>query len=102
MVIIERGDQTWGAHVPDLPGCVAVAETRAEVVGLIREATGLHIEALKSEGAPIPDSRSEVEMVEVGLSETAEHPANPVRRPLSCSCSPGVPYRTPTCSIPRP
>ena len=24
MVVVERGETSWGAHVPDLPGCVAV------------------------------------------------------------------------------
>ena len=47
MVVIERGESSWGAHVPDLPGCVAVGETRDEVVDLIREAIALHIDGLK-------------------------------------------------------
>ena len=38
MVVVERGETSWGAHVPDLPGCVAVGETREEVLRLIREA----------------------------------------------------------------
>ena len=37
-VVIERGPTSYGAHVPDLPGCVAAAETKAEVCELIREA----------------------------------------------------------------
>lgn len=28
MVVVERGETSCGAHVPDLPGCVAVGETR--------------------------------------------------------------------------
>jgi predicted RNase H-like HicB family nuclease len=36
MVVIERGGASWGAHVPDLPGCVAVGETRDEALRLIR------------------------------------------------------------------
>jgi hypothetical protein len=47
MVVIERGDTSWGAHVPDLPGCVAVGETRAEVLRLIREAIELRIDELR-------------------------------------------------------
>jgi predicted RNase H-like HicB family nuclease len=30
-VVIEEGPTSYGAYVPDLPGCVAVAETLAEV-----------------------------------------------------------------------
>ena len=31
MVVVERGQTSWGAHVPDLPGCVALGETREGV-----------------------------------------------------------------------
>ena len=65
MVIVERGDSSWGAHVPDLPGCIAVGETRAEVLDLIREAINLHIDGLKREGLPVPRPSSEGEFVEV-------------------------------------
>jgi hypothetical protein len=39
--VVERGEASWGAHVPDLPGCVAIGETRADVLRLIREAMEL-------------------------------------------------------------
>ena len=38
VVIIEKGENNFGAYVPDLPGCVAVAKTREELLRLIREA----------------------------------------------------------------
>ena len=38
--------------MPDLPGCIAVGETRQEVVQLIREAMDLHTEGLKKDGLP--------------------------------------------------
>ena len=65
MVVIERGESSWGAHVPDLPGCAAVGETRDEVVGLIREAIALHIDALRPDGLPVPKPTSEGEFVDV-------------------------------------
>jgi predicted RNase H-like HicB family nuclease len=68
MVVIERGDTSWGAHVPDLPGCVAVGETRADVLRLIREAIELHIDGLRREGLPVPAPSSEGEIVEVGAA----------------------------------
>jgi predicted RNase H-like HicB family nuclease len=43
-VVIERNDTGFGAYVPDLPGCVAVAESEAEVRQLIEEAIELHLE----------------------------------------------------------
>jgi predicted RNase H-like HicB family nuclease len=62
LVVVEHGKEGWGAHVPDLPGCIAVGETREEVLGLIREATAFHIEGLleAGEAAPIPSSEGEV------------------------------------------
>ena len=68
MVVIERGDTSWGAHVPDLPGCIAVGETRAEVLRLIREAIELHIDRLRQDGLPVPAPSSEGEIVEVGAA----------------------------------
>lgn len=65
MVVIERGETSWGAHVPDLPGCVAVGETREEVRRLIREAIEFHIDGLREEGLPVPAPTSEGEFVEV-------------------------------------
>ena len=65
MAVIERGESSWGAHVPDLPGCAAAGETRDEVVALIREAIEFHIEALKRDGLPVPAPVSEGEFIEV-------------------------------------
>ena len=65
MVVIERGEKSWGAQVPDLPGCIAVAETRDEVLQLIREAIDIHIEGLRQDGLPVPLPSSEGEFVEV-------------------------------------
>lgn len=68
MVVIERGETSWGAYVPDLPGCVAVGETREEVLQLIREAIEFHIQSLKKDGLPLPPPSSEGEFVEVGVA----------------------------------
>ena len=68
MVVIERGETSWGAHVPDLPGCVAVGATREEVLQLIREAIEFHIDGLKEDGLPVPTASSEGEVVEVGAA----------------------------------
>lgn len=57
-VVIEKGATSYGAYVPDLPGCVAAAETREEVSTLVREAIELYIEELKKDGLPIPEPRS--------------------------------------------
>ena len=68
MVVVERGETSWGAHVPDLPGCVAVGETREEVLRLIREAIEFHIDGLRQDGLPVPTPSSEGEFVEIGAA----------------------------------
>jgi len=65
VVIVEEGDNSFGAHVPDLPGCVAVAGTKQEVLKLIQEAIEFHLEGLREEGQPLPRPSSSVEYVEV-------------------------------------
>ena len=64
-VVVEEGETSFGAHVPDLPGCVAVAESRQEVLALIQEAIEFHLEGLREDGQPVPTPSSSVEYVEV-------------------------------------
>lgn len=54
LAIIEQDGGAWGAYVPDLPGCVAVGETRERVEELIAEAIASHIESLREHGEPVP------------------------------------------------
>lgn len=65
MVVIEKGSSSFGAYVPDLPGCVAVGETQVEVTELIHEAIEFHLEGMKENGLPIPEPLSTGEFVEV-------------------------------------
>lgn len=64
-VILERGDTSYGAYVPDLPGCVAVGTTEAEVLSLIREAIEFHLERMRKDGEPIPGPTCSAVTVEV-------------------------------------
>lgn len=65
MVVIEEGPASFGAYVPDLPGCIAAGESAEEVLQLIQEAIELHIEGLKEEGQPIPIPHSSSLFIEV-------------------------------------
>jgi len=65
MVIIEKGPDSWGAYIPDLPGCVAAGDSRVEVIQLIKEALEFHLEGLRADGTPIPEPNSEIAYVEV-------------------------------------
>ena len=65
LVVIEQGARSFGAYVPDLPGCVAAAESREEVATLIQQAIELHIEDLKAQGQQVPSPHSSSELVSV-------------------------------------
>lgn len=65
VVIIEKGESSYGAYVPDLPGCIAVGETRDEAMRLIREAIEFHLEGLREDGQQIPPPSSSIELVRV-------------------------------------
>jgi predicted RNase H-like HicB family nuclease len=64
-VVVDQGPTSFGAYVPDLPGCIAVGDTREEVLRLIREAIELHIVGLREDGLAVPSPSSTVEVVRV-------------------------------------
>ncbi len=66
-IVIEQGPTSVGAYVPDLPGCVAVGKSVAEVKRLIAEAIDFHLEGLKLSGSPIPEPTSIAEYVDANL-----------------------------------
>lgn len=65
LVVVEKGKSNFGAYVPDLPGCVAVGDSRREVLKLIREGIQLHLKALRDAGEAIPTPTSKSEIVKV-------------------------------------
>ena len=65
LVVVDKGKTSFGAYVPDLPGCVAAGESRREVRKLIREGIRLHIQALREAGEPVPAPISKSEVVKI-------------------------------------
>ena len=63
-IVIERANSNYSAYVPDLPGCVATAETVEDVEADIGEAIRLHIEGLLQDGLPVPEPTTIAEDVE--------------------------------------
>ena len=68
LVVVEEGATSFGAYVPDLPGCVAAGKTRDEVLALIREAIEFHLDGLRQDGQPIPAPSSSSEVVDVAAA----------------------------------
>jgi predicted RNase H-like HicB family nuclease len=54
-VIIELAeDGGYGAWSPDLPGCVALGDTRDECLSEMRVAIAFHLDGLREAGEPVP------------------------------------------------
>jgi predicted RNase H-like HicB family nuclease len=64
-IVIEHGPTSYGATVPDLPGCLAIGESLGEVQALIRAAIDEHVAFLRDEGQPVPVPVTQVEYVDV-------------------------------------
>lgn len=64
-VVIEKGEDNFSAYVPDLPGCVAAADTLEETEQLIREAIEMHIRGMREDGLEVPEPTSLAREVEV-------------------------------------
>ncbi len=64
-IVIERAPSNYSAYVPDLPGCVATGSTVDEVESEIRDAIAFHLDGLREDGLPVPESTSLCEYVEV-------------------------------------
>lgn len=65
VVVYERTPNNWAAYAPDVPGCVAVGDTREEVKQQITEAITFHLESLQEYGDPIPQPGEWTDVVEV-------------------------------------
>ena len=67
-VVIERTPNNYAAYVPDLPGCVATASTREELIVEIREAIAFHIEGMREDGEPIPEPQTTAAVVDATVA----------------------------------
>ncbi|MEI7866892.1 MAG: type II toxin-antitoxin system HicB family antitoxin [Candidatus Methylumidiphilus sp.] len=68
LVVIEEGSNSFGAYVPDLPGCVAVGESRMEVLQLIQEAIEFHLESIREDGLSVPLPHSYGEFFDISAN----------------------------------
>jgi len=65
LVVVEKGLTSFGAYVPDLPGCIAAGVTRDEVLASIHAVIELHLEGLEEDGQAIHLASSSSELVDV-------------------------------------
>jgi predicted RNase H-like HicB family nuclease len=65
-VVIELAeDGGWGAWAPDLPGCVALADTVEECEAEMAKAIEFHLDGLREDGQPLPQPTTHVATVTV-------------------------------------
>ena len=64
-VILEQGQDGWGAYAPDLPGCAVIAKTEEQAAELIREAIRLYLDDLRTKHLPAPQPTSKATEVEI-------------------------------------
>jgi predicted RNase H-like HicB family nuclease len=65
LVVYEKAKENYSAYSPDIPGCIAAGKTRKETERNIKEAISFHLDGLKEDGLPLPESCSFTEYVEV-------------------------------------
>lgn len=65
LVILEPGENCWGAYSPDVPGCIATAPSREEAEAQFAQALAFHLEGLEQEGEPLPEPLSVATRVRV-------------------------------------
>ena len=67
VVIYEWSGDNYSAYVPDLPGCIACADTLEETKQLMKEAIELYIDELKKDGKSIPEPTTKAGPIAVGV-----------------------------------
>jgi len=66
-IVIEKAENNYAAYAPDVPGCVATAQTIEEVKREMKEALEFHFEGLRSDDDPIPQPTSLSDYVELDI-----------------------------------
>ncbi len=65
LVVIEKASGNYSAYSPDLPGCVATGVRREEVEKNMHEAIAIHIQGMKEDHQPIPETSSFAEYIAI-------------------------------------
>jgi predicted RNase H-like HicB family nuclease len=63
LIVIENAGANFSAYAPDLPGCIATGATREETEQNMLEAIQLHLEGMREDNLPIPESSSIAEVL---------------------------------------
>jgi predicted RNase H-like HicB family nuclease len=62
-IAIEKTATCFSAYGPDLPGCIATGDSKAEIEHEMQGAIRCHIDRMIEDGLPVPEPMSIVEYV---------------------------------------
>jgi predicted RNase H-like HicB family nuclease len=68
IVIEKEPGSNYSAYVPDLPGCVATAESLEEIKRLMKEGIAFHQKGLREDSLPVPEPSTQVAIIEVTVA----------------------------------
>ena len=68
IIIVEKAERNYSAYCPDLPGCIATGSTSEETIKKMKEAIEFHLEGLKKENIPIPESSTKAVSIEITVN----------------------------------
>jgi antitoxin HicB len=63
---LDEGGYT--VKVPALPGCVTQGDTLEEAIAMAKDAIGLYLESLISDGEPIPEERERPQLITIKVA----------------------------------
>ena len=65
LIVIEKAKRNFSVYSPDLPGCIATGATREKAEKNMHEAMALHIQGMREDRQPIPESSSFAEYIAI-------------------------------------
>lgn len=69
LIIIEKTGENYSAYAPDLPGCIAVGDTLAEVEQNMAAAMRMHMEGMMEDNEPVPVPQSTACYIEISVPD---------------------------------
>ncbi len=76
LVFIAKEAFHYIASVPDIPGCIAIGETRQEAVQNVREALQTYVDIIDNDHASVPEPQTTTEYIHLPLSLNREQRGN--------------------------
>lgn len=66
-IIIEKGENNYGAYAPDIPGCIGLGPTAEQARRDLLAGLAAHLQLMIDDGDPMPSTASTVDYVDVEL-----------------------------------